>query len=151
MKELGMRRRAMLWHNQRGAAVVEFAIVLPLLIVLTFGIIEFGIIMYDKAMVTNACREGARAGIVLRLTETGDYNPLTDDEIKSVVLSYLDQRLITFGSSTADATSTPWPRKSGDQLTVTATYSYDFLILPSFISALTGNIDLTGQTIMRME
>jgi Flp pilus assembly protein TadG len=31
---------------------------------LLFGIIEFGIILYDKAMITNASREGARAGIV---------------------------------------------------------------------------------------
>jgi Flp pilus assembly protein TadG len=138
--------------SQKGAAMVEFALILPLLIVLIFGIIEFSIIMYDKAMVTNASREGARAGIVLRLTPAGDLNPLTDAEIKSVVMGYLNTRLITFGSGTADATSTPpLPRKSGDQLTVTATYTYDFLLLPNFVTTLTGKIDLEAETVMRME
>ena len=45
---------------QRGAAAVEFAIVLPLLLVFVFGIIEFGFLLYDKAVITNASREGAR-------------------------------------------------------------------------------------------
>ena len=47
-------------NNQNGAALVEFAIVLPLLLILIFGIIEFGVMFYDKAMITNATREGAR-------------------------------------------------------------------------------------------
>jgi Flp pilus assembly protein TadG len=51
-------------NSQRGAAVVEFAFVLPLLLVILFGIIEFSFLLYDKAMLTNASREGARVGIV---------------------------------------------------------------------------------------
>ncbi|MEE9495904.1 MAG: TadE/TadG family type IV pilus assembly protein, partial [Desulfobacterales bacterium] len=65
--------------NQRGTAAIEFAIVLPLLMVLIFGIIEFGLVFYDKAMVTNASREAARAGIVYRDP------PLTVAEMQSVV------------------------------------------------------------------
>ena len=42
--------------GQKGAAAVEFAIVMPLLVLLTFGIIEFSILFYNKAMVTNASR-----------------------------------------------------------------------------------------------
>ncbi|HKK00735.1 MAG TPA: TadE/TadG family type IV pilus assembly protein, partial [Desulfuromonadales bacterium] len=70
-----MKRR-----HERGASAVEFALVLPLLLVILFGIIEFGFILYDKAMITNASREGARAGIVLytpgygRLSATGIQN-----------------------------------------------------------------------------
>ena len=52
--------------EEKGASAVEFAIILPLLVVFLFGIIEFGIIFYDKAMITNASREGARKGIVFR-------------------------------------------------------------------------------------
>ena len=50
--------------SQKGASAVEFALVLPLLMLITFGIIEFGMLMYNKQVITNASREGARAGIV---------------------------------------------------------------------------------------
>ena len=50
--------------NQRGASAVEFAVVLFPLVLLVFGIIDFGFLLYNKAMLTNASREGARAGIV---------------------------------------------------------------------------------------
>ena len=50
-------------HNQKGTAIVEFGIVVPLLMLLVFGAIEFGLLFYNKQMITNASREGARAGI----------------------------------------------------------------------------------------
>ena len=68
------------FNCQKGAAAVEFAIVLPLLLMLLFGIIEFSVILYDKAMITNASREGTRAGIVSRWP-----TKLTEAEIKTVV------------------------------------------------------------------
>ena len=50
--------------NERGAVAAEFAILLPVLLLIVFGIIEFGMMMYGREVVTNATREGARAGIV---------------------------------------------------------------------------------------
>src|ERR1700758_4127008 len=52
--------------KQAGVAAVEFAIVLPVLLLIIFAIVELGIALYDKAVITNASREGARAGIVLK-------------------------------------------------------------------------------------
>ena len=52
-------------NNQRGAAAVEFAIVVIIFITLIFAIIEFGLLMFNKQIITNAAREGARYGIVL--------------------------------------------------------------------------------------
>ena len=43
-----------------GSAVVEFAIVLPILLLIVFGIINFGVLMYNQSVITNAAREGAR-------------------------------------------------------------------------------------------
>ncbi len=80
--------------GQSGASAVEFAIVLPILVLLVFGIIEFSVAFYDKAMITNASREGARAGIVFRVP------PVTDEEITNVVNTYLGSSLITFGGPT---------------------------------------------------
>ena len=70
-------------NDQRGASAVEFALILPVLFVLGFGIIEFSVALYDKAMITNASREGARAGIVFKIP------PVTDEEIGDVVNRYL--------------------------------------------------------------
>jgi Flp pilus assembly protein TadG len=80
----GLGRASMkLLRSYRGTAIVEFAIILPLLLVLLFGIIEFGIILYDKAVITNASREGARAGIVSQDPR------VSDSEIKQVVKQQL--------------------------------------------------------------
>lgn len=46
--------------GRRGAALVEFVIVVPLLMLLLLGIMEFGVIMHDYIMLNQAAREGAR-------------------------------------------------------------------------------------------
>lgn len=52
---------------------MEFALVLPVLLLILFGIIEFGLVMFDQAVITNASREGARAGIVLKTPSLSDF------------------------------------------------------------------------------
>lgn len=54
-----MRRR-----SQRGAALVEFALVSGLLLLLLFGIIEMGLLFQDQAEVGQAAREAARSAAV---------------------------------------------------------------------------------------
>jgi Flp pilus assembly protein TadG len=49
-------------RSERGAVSVEFAIILPVLLLITFGIIDFGHAWYLKQTVTDASREGARYG-----------------------------------------------------------------------------------------
>ena len=56
-------------HERRyeaGTSVVEMAIVLPLLLLLVFGIGEFGVAFTRWNSLTNAVREGAREGVVFR-------------------------------------------------------------------------------------
>jgi len=141
--------------DQSGVAAVEFAIVLPVLVVLLFGMIEFSLLFYNKAMLTNACREGARSGIVFRADASGDRWPLTDAEIQAVVRNYSQDYMVNFGSDnltdediTVDRTGGSSP---GDPLTVSATYHYDFLVLPGLIDALTGGLDITARSVMRIE
>ncbi len=134
-------------NNQNGGAAVEFAIVLPLLVTLVFGIIEFSILFYNKAMLTNASREGARAGIVFADPR------ITDSDIETVVDNYCKNYLITFGT-TGDTPSVSVSRagnEAGDHLTVTVDYHYDFLVMPNFIASLIGGTDLSAVTVMRME
>jgi len=137
--------------NQSGTAIVEFAIVLPLLFLILMGIIEFSLVLYDKAILTNASREGSRAGIVSQ-------NPrLTDGEIRTIVKNYCKNFLITFGSDTledADIIISPASRDGlpfGSDLTVTVNYRYDFLALPKFMTTAIGPINLGAQTVMKLE
>lgn len=58
------RLRAATAGNQDGQDLAEYALVLPVLLMLIFGIIEFGILVFDYNTVANAAREGARAGIL---------------------------------------------------------------------------------------
>lgn len=51
-------------HRDRGASLVEFAIVLPVLALLLFGVIEFGLTLNDYQSVRQGAREGARNAVV---------------------------------------------------------------------------------------
>lgn len=138
----------MSFKNKRGVAIIEFAIVLPLLLILLFGIIEFSLILYNKAMLTNASREGARAGIVASSPR------VPDSEIRRIVKNYCKNYLITFGSDTledGDIVISRAGNNFGDDLTVTVNYRYDFLVLPKFITNAIGPINLVAQTVMKLE
>jgi Flp pilus assembly protein TadG len=54
----------------RGAAAVEFALILPLLLLLVFGIVEFGLLLNKQVSVSNAAREGARY-MAIHYSESG--------------------------------------------------------------------------------
>jgi Flp pilus assembly protein TadG len=133
-------------NDNTGTSAVEFALILPWLGILLLAIIEFGIVFYDQAVITNASREGARAGIVYRYPD-----PVSDDEIRNVVLDYCAGHLITFKTTPSLNIAITPGIAAGDPITVTVQYDYQFLVLPRFLSRLPGNIPLVATTVMRME
>ena len=148
------------YRIQSGAAAVEFAVILPLLVVIVFGIIEFSILFYDKAMVTNASREGARVGIVFTVDTWAD----TETTIRNAVDKYLKDNLgnlflISLGDpiSTVNTTITravdplTGNYSPGGTLMVSVTYTYTFMVIPNFIASIINPITLTAQTVMRFE
>lgn len=52
------------WSANDGAALIEFAIVLPLMLLVLFGTIDFGLLFQRYQVVTNAAREGARLAVL---------------------------------------------------------------------------------------
>jgi Flp pilus assembly protein TadG len=62
MVSLNFRRR--LRSSERGAELIEFALVLPLLLLLVLGIVDFGFLFQRYEVVTNAAREGARLAVL---------------------------------------------------------------------------------------
>lgn len=132
-----------------GVAAIEFALVLPVLMLILLGIIDFGLMMYDKAMITNAAREAARAGIVLS-------NPRpTGAQIQHVATSYCGTNLLTlFGSSACTPVVTNLDKGGSpcqafaDRLQVQVTYAYDGPVLGLMRR---DGISLGGTTVMRCE
>ena len=129
--------------EQKGASAVEFAIILPVLVLILFGTVEFGLLLYNQQVITNASREGARAGIVAQAPR------VSDAEITTVVSNYCGTNLVTFGASGGPSVNVSrGGNMFGDDLTVTVSFNYTFLVLSSL------GFDpkqLAGQTLMKME
>ncbi len=74
------------FHCQRGAALLEFVIVFPVLLMLVFGVWEFGRIFDAWQVSTNAAREGARYAVEWNSTKDGPLIPY----VKGKVMAYVD-------------------------------------------------------------
>lgn len=66
-------------HNENGAAVIEFAVLLFLLMPLLFGIIEFGFIWAQSHYLSQATREGARTGARIAVSDSGNISNLSSE------------------------------------------------------------------------
>jgi Flp pilus assembly protein TadG len=110
-------------------------------VLLCFGIVEFGLLLFDKAVITNASREGARYGIVYRSDVINGVGYPTDAEIDSVVAQYAQDYLISLGASAPSVSIT----RGADELTVVVNYDYNYMVLPF------GTTALRGRTVMRFE
>lgn len=148
---------------QRGTSMVEFAFVAPVFFLLLFGIIEFSVILFDKATLTNASREGARAAILYKETDR-DLTSATfaqeKTEVQNVVQNYAQNYLISLGGTSSITTTVTYNDRApaggdgefnkGDEVTVDVRYPYQFLILPAFASDL-ADFTLGAITVMRAE
>ncbi len=151
--------------SNRGVAAVEMALVTPLLLVLLFGIIEFGAVLYNKAVITNASREGARfaAGFYTNPANATSQRP-TCDQIINYVTSYVHKHFLNFKSPnpqaiTVSCPSLPTNEYAGHIDTVRINYTYDFLVLGPLVALATrsgstpawSTLTLSSQTTMRDE
>ncbi len=133
-----------MWRKtEDGAAAVEFAILLPVFVLLVLGMIEFGLLIWRQEILTNASREGARAGIV-----SGNPRP-SEGDIIAVVSTYLssagiDPSILTISVNGAEGSS-------GESLTVLVQYPYPFHILPNLMAGLGTSLTLQAQTVMSLE
>jgi len=123
--------------KKRGQAMVEFALVLPVFILLLMGIMEFGLIFHQYLVVTAASREGARAAAV------GG----TDAEVEvvaAIAAASVDKGLL-------QTTVTPATRVKGTSVTVSVTNPVT-ISTPLIAVIFPANpLPVTGTTVMRME
>lgn len=132
-----------------GTAVIEFAFVLPVLLILFFGIIEFSVALFNKAIITNASREAARSGIIY----VGPNTTLTNESITDIATNNC-QGLISFQDDAAPVvtvTRADSPDFDQQLLTVTINYPYSGLGLGQLLTSMSGPLDLQASTTMKFE
>ena len=124
--------------NTKGQSLVETALVLPVLLLIMTGIIDFGLLFNNYLVVSNASREGARSAAV----------GSTDDQITEAVHSMaasLDISKLTITISPGQSY-----RATGDAATVTVQYEYS-MITPIIGAIVPGPLQLRTTTTMRCE
>ena len=129
--------------NQRGAAAVEFALLLPVLIMVLFGIIEFGVALSRQQVLATASREGARLGIRQSVPRP------TAADIQALARRVFTQAGATGVTPMIAVTGAGGP--SGTDLIVTVSAPYQFYVMANVIPALRGTVTLRSRTVMRHE
>ena len=137
-------------HQQRGTALIEMAMILPLLTLLLVGIVNMGLMIREHQVLQNAAREGARYSTLQgnRITTAGD---ATEQAIKTRVQRYLAQERITIATSdvTINQNYTYTVAPSPGTVTasqVTVSYSRAMLMPTSFLWPF-GPVTLKGQAV----
>lgn len=157
--------RTRVLHDDRGQAIIEFAFVLPLLVILTLGMVEFARIWMQYQITTDAAREGARMVVI--------ENDFTTEQKTAAVIAAVKSSLSAAGVKTSDAqffanycSALPttkattveiygcgWAAERNQPATVSLRVPYNFAFLDGFIGW-TGDqarITLSTSFVMRNE
>ena len=144
-----LRRR-----RHRGAAAVEFALVVPLLVMILFGIMEFGYAFFIQASVASAARDGVRNyAINWNTGPLGNTAAQNDAAAQSTAKAIAKNDVPVPGDLFSEAFTyqdtngnlLPGPCSPGLQTTLTLTYKYHSLtgLLDGVLG--TSNINVTGK------
>jgi Flp pilus assembly protein TadG len=137
----GLRQRG---RGERGAALLEMALTLPLLLLVCVGILEFGRAYQTWQVLTNAAREGARIAVL----------PGTDDDaVRSRVKEYMaagqlpkaNDTVVTIDIDRNQTVSIGTGTASASQITVN--YPFDFVVLDPIARLATGQGNGTPSTL----
>jgi Flp pilus assembly protein TadG len=124
-------------RDQSGQAIVEFALVVPIFMLILLGIVDFGRYLNETLILTAAAREGARAAAV------------TDDNAS--VIQIVKDFASSIDQGSLEVSIAPPGRTSGQPVTITA--SNPIVFFTPMISAIFGGNTLTvrGSATMRAE
>ena len=125
-------------ENEKGQSLVEFALVVPLLLLLVVGIFEFGRAWMTKNIMTGAAREAARVAVVSGVNWKAYGEARGNDVLANLPSSTC---IITDGT---DAHGNPLK-------IATVTYVYNFLTIVNLLPGFPNSITLTSTTTMRTE
>ena len=126
--------------NEHGQAMVEFAVILPVLLLILFAILQFGVVFNNYIQVTAAAREGARKAAVSRTLGTSAAETAATTSAKSAAPG-LKQNSITVSFPNSPTFA------QGSDVAVKVTYPYSISIIGLVVAS--GNLSST--TTMRVE
>jgi Flp pilus assembly protein TadG len=108
------------FRNQRGAALIETAITIPLVLLVSVSIFEFGRAYQTWQVLTNAAREGARVAVL---------EQYTDAQVSSVVRTYLTNGRLTNAASATILVVRNEPFGTATASRITVNYPFQFMVL----------------------
>jgi Flp pilus assembly protein TadG len=127
-------------HPRRpGAAIVEFAVVVPVLVVLVFGMIEFSRLMMVEQILDNAAREGCRRAVM---------DNATTSDVTTTATNYLTNSGIS--GETVTVSPDPSTASAGTAITVLVSVPFNnvsWLPVPMFL----GGTTISASVVMRRE
>ncbi len=132
------------WRKQRGAALVEAAMVLPILLLISAGIFEFGRAYQTWQVLTNAAREGARVAVL------PNGGPASTE---ALVRQYMqDGQLSKFATAAVSVDRAAAITVNGAPQTasrVVIDYPFDFMVLAPVAQLVASGSTVGGSLIMR--
>jgi Flp pilus assembly protein TadG len=136
-------------RSERGAALVEAAMIMPMILLISVGIFEFGRAYQTSQVLTNAAREGARLAVL---------EGRTDADVRARVNKYVtDGGLISLIDANIQVNRTVPLTGTATASSVTITYPFEFMVLNPVVRLVTPTsttgapITLTATTLMRNE
>ena len=135
-------------NHERGAALLEAAVTIPMILLVCVGIFEFGRAYQTQQVLTNAAREGARLAVI---------EGPTDGEIRTRVNNYLTGGGLTSLAEANIAVNRTAPLGEATASEVTITYPFEFMVLNPVVrlvvptSTTGGAITMTSKALMRNE
>ena len=129
-------RKLRRWRD-RGAAAVEFALVMPLLVVLLLGIAEFGYAFFIQATVAGAARVGVRNYAI-------NWSQASTEASAQITAKALAQSAVPTPADVTNQTFTPACTIAGGQTMLVITYRYHSLT-GLFDGLIGSNVTITGR------
>ncbi|MES1247742.1 MAG: TadE/TadG family type IV pilus assembly protein [Actinomycetota bacterium] len=136
-----MSHRRRHFRSEQGQAAVEFALIVPVLLLLLLSILQGGIAFHNYLAVTDAARAAERQAIVARISG------VTAADVQQAAWDAAPDLDKTSLRTTLSDPTDPTFTTSGSQLTVTVTYPYSINILGIVVAS--GN--LTSRVTGRLE
>jgi Flp pilus assembly protein TadG len=141
------------FRSERGAELIEFAVVLPMLLLVFVAIVDFGLLFQRYLTLSNAAREGARIAVLPGYGPTDVQNRVTEYVQNSTGDTTLSPATVRTLVSIDPDGGGPVPPFPAAQVTVSMTHSYLFI---GPVSGLLGggsftSITLAARSTMRIE
>ena len=129
-------------NNQRGTALLETAITIPIVLLICVGIFEFGRAYQTFQVLTNAAREGARVSIIMSNS---------DQQVKDAVKNYLTSGRLSNPTSAVITVNRAEPFGGANTASrVTVSYPFSFIVLNP-VAKLVVKTSTTGKSALTMQ